>query len=59
MTSTLWLIVLAGALSIVYGIAGTLQIDELAVELREVGTSHIGLIFALVTAGTFGWLWPR
>lgn len=34
--------------SIVYGIAGTLQIDELAVALREVGTSHIGLIFALV-----------
>src|SRR5688500_5578601 len=34
--------------SIVYGIAGTLQIDELAVALREVGTSHIGLTFALV-----------
>ncbi len=33
--------------SIIYGIAGTLQIDELAVELRGVG-AHIGLIFALV-----------
>src|SRR5690606_40134039 len=29
--------------SIVYGIAGTLQIDELALELRSVGT-NIGLI---------------
>jgi len=34
--------------SIVYGIAGTLQLDELAVELREVSTGHIGLVFALV-----------
>src|SRR5688572_12693530 len=34
--------------SIVYGIAGTLQIDEIALALREVGTSHLGLIFALV-----------
>jgi NADH-quinone oxidoreductase subunit N len=34
--------------SIVYGVAGTLQIDELAVALREVGSSHIGLILALV-----------
>ena len=33
--------------SIVYGIAGTLQIDELALELRGVGT-NIGLILALV-----------
>ncbi len=33
--------------SIVYGIAGTLQIDELALELRSVGT-NIGLILALV-----------
>lgn len=34
--------------SIVYGIAGTMQIDEIALALREVGTGHIGLIFALV-----------
>lgn len=34
--------------SIVYGIAGTMQLDEIALELRDVGTSHIGLIFALV-----------
>jgi NADH-quinone oxidoreductase subunit N len=34
--------------SIVYGVAGTLQIDELALALREVGASHIGLILALV-----------
>ncbi len=34
--------------SIVYGIAGTLQIDELALALREVGVSHLGLVFALV-----------
>jgi NADH-quinone oxidoreductase subunit N len=33
--------------SILYGIAGTLQLDELAVELRGV-ESHIGLVFALV-----------
>lgn len=33
--------------SIVYGIAGTLQLDELAVELRSV-ESPIGLVFALV-----------
>ena len=34
--------------SIVYGIAGTMQIDEIALALREVGAGHIGLIFALV-----------
>jgi NADH-quinone oxidoreductase subunit N len=34
--------------SIVYGITGTMQIDEIALALREVGTSHIGLVFALV-----------
>jgi NADH-quinone oxidoreductase subunit N len=34
--------------SIVYGVAGTLQIDELAVAVREVGASHLGLILALV-----------
>jgi NADH-quinone oxidoreductase subunit N len=34
--------------SIVYGIAGTLQLDELAFELRNIDSGHIGLIFALV-----------
>jgi NADH-quinone oxidoreductase subunit N len=34
--------------SIVYGIAGTLQLDELALELRGADATHIGLIFALV-----------
>lgn len=34
--------------SILYGIAGTLQLDELALALREVGVTQIGLIFALV-----------
>jgi NADH-quinone oxidoreductase subunit N len=34
--------------SILYGITGTLQIDELALALREIEGSQIGLIFALV-----------
>lgn len=33
--------------SILYGITGTLQLDELAVVIREVGAGNIGLIFAL------------
>lgn len=34
--------------SIVYGMTGTLQLDELAVAVREVGPDRIGLIFGLV-----------
>jgi len=33
--------------SILYGITGTLQLDELAVAIREVGAGNIGLIFSL------------
>jgi NADH-quinone oxidoreductase subunit N len=33
--------------SIVYGVTGTLQLDELAVAIREVGPSNLGLIFGL------------
>jgi len=33
--------------SILYGVAGTLQLDELAVAVREVGAGNIGLIFGL------------
>ncbi|WP_129649179.1 NADH-quinone oxidoreductase subunit NuoN [Peristeroidobacter agariperforans] len=33
--------------SMLYGVAGTLQLDELAVGVREVGASNIGLIFGL------------
>lgn len=33
--------------SIVYGVTGTLQLDELAVAVREVGPGNIGLVFAL------------
>jgi NADH-quinone oxidoreductase subunit N len=34
--------------SIVYGLTGTLQLDEIAVAIREVGASNIGLVFGLV-----------
>ena len=34
--------------SIVYGVTGTLQLDELAVGVREVGATNLGLIFGLV-----------
>jgi NADH-quinone oxidoreductase subunit N len=33
--------------SIVYGVTGTLQLDELAIAVREVGPGNIGLVFAL------------
>jgi NADH-quinone oxidoreductase subunit N len=33
--------------SIVYGVTGTLQLDELAVAVREVGPANLGLIFGL------------
>lgn len=33
--------------SIVYGMTGTLQLDEVAVAIREVGPSNIGLIFGV------------
>jgi NADH-quinone oxidoreductase subunit N len=33
--------------SIVYGVTGTLQLDELAVAVREVGASNLGLVFGL------------
>lgn len=33
--------------SIVYGVTGTLQLDELAVAVREVGPDRLGLIFGL------------
>ena len=33
--------------SILYGVTGTLQLDELAVAVREVGPNNIGLIFGL------------
>jgi NADH-quinone oxidoreductase subunit N len=33
--------------SIVYGVTGTLQLDELAVGVREVGATNLGLIFGL------------
>jgi NADH-quinone oxidoreductase subunit N len=33
--------------SIVYGVTGTLQLDELAVNVREVGAANLGLIFGL------------
>ena len=33
--------------SILYGLTGTLQLDELALAVREVGASNLGLIFAL------------
>lgn len=33
--------------SIVYGVTGTLQLDELAVAVREVGAANLGLIFGL------------
>jgi NADH-quinone oxidoreductase subunit N len=34
--------------SIVYGMTGTLQLDELAVAVREVGPDKLGLVFGLV-----------
>ena len=34
-------------ISIIYGVTGTLQLDELAVGVREVGTANLGLIFGL------------
>jgi NADH-quinone oxidoreductase subunit N len=34
--------------SILYGVTGTLQLDELAIAVREVGPNNIGLIFGLV-----------
>lgn len=34
--------------SVVYGMTGTLQLDELAVAVREVGPDKIGLIFGLI-----------
>ena len=33
--------------SIVYGVTGTLQLDELALAIREVGASKMGLVFGL------------
>jgi NADH-quinone oxidoreductase subunit N len=33
--------------SIVYGVTGTLQLDELAVAVREVGAGNLGLVFGL------------
>jgi NADH-quinone oxidoreductase subunit N len=33
--------------SILYGLTGTLQLDELAVAVREVGPSNLGLVFGL------------
>ena len=33
--------------SIVYGVTGTLQLDELALAVREVGPSNLGLVFGL------------
>jgi NADH-quinone oxidoreductase subunit N len=33
--------------SILYGVTGTLQLDELAVAVREVGAGNLGLIFGL------------
>ena len=33
--------------SIIYGVTGTLQLDELAVGVREVGAANLGLIFGL------------
>jgi NADH-quinone oxidoreductase subunit N len=33
--------------SILYGVTGTLQLDELAVAIREVGAGNLGLIFGL------------
>jgi NADH-quinone oxidoreductase subunit N len=33
--------------SIIYGVTGTLQLDELAVGVREVGSANLGLIFGL------------
>lgn len=33
--------------SIIYGVTGTLQLDELALGVREVGASNLGLIFGL------------
>ena len=34
--------------SIVYGMTGTLQLDDIAVAVREVGVNKVGLIFGLV-----------
>lgn len=34
--------------SVIYGMTGTLQLDEMAVAVREVGPDNIGLIFGLV-----------
>jgi NADH-quinone oxidoreductase subunit N len=34
--------------SIVYGMTGTLQLDDLAVAVREVGANKVGLVFGLV-----------
>ncbi|MET0534687.1 MAG: NADH-quinone oxidoreductase subunit NuoN [Steroidobacter sp.] len=34
--------------SILYGVTGTLQLDELAIAVREVGPGNLGLIFGLV-----------
>jgi NADH-quinone oxidoreductase subunit N len=34
--------------SVIYGLTGTLQLDELAVAVREVGPDKLGLIFGLI-----------
>jgi len=34
--------------SVIYGLTGTLQLDELAVAVREVGPDKLGLVFGLV-----------
>jgi len=34
--------------SVIYGMTGTLQLDELAVAVREVGSDRLGLIFGLI-----------
>src|SRR4029079_6455744 len=33
--------------SMLYGVTGTLQLDEIAVQVREVGAANIGLVFGL------------
>jgi NADH-quinone oxidoreductase subunit N len=35
-------------MSMVYGVTGSLQLDEIAVAVHEIGASHIGLTFGLV-----------
>jgi NADH-quinone oxidoreductase subunit N len=34
--------------SIIYGMTGTLQLDELAIAIREIGPDRLGLVFGLV-----------